>query len=168
MGRGAPRPTIHGVTKESDMSQWLNNNNKSFQSIIFALFWLNLFLSNLFIWHYCTCFLYFIFGLFIASGNESYSVMSDSLRSHGIVHGTLQARILEWVAVPFSRGSSQPRGRTQVSYITSWATREALLWATANVLGADQSQKKVNIQWDKELWVEVYGWQYRHKYNIIL
>ena len=26
------------------------------------------------------------------------------------VHGILQARILEWVAVPFSRGSSQPRG----------------------------------------------------------
>ena len=33
------------------------------------------------------------------------------------VHGILQARILEWVAVPFSRGSSQPRDRTQVSHI---------------------------------------------------
>ena len=31
------------------------------------------------------------------------------------VHGILQARILEWVAMPFSRGSSQPRDRTQVS-----------------------------------------------------
>ena len=46
-----------------------------------------------------------------------------------IVHGILQARILEWVAFPFSRGSSQPRGRTQVSriagtFFTSWATRE--------------------------------------------
>ena len=46
------------------------------------------------------------------------------------VHGILQARILEWVAVPFSRGSSQPRDRTQVSHIaggfyTSWVTREA-------------------------------------------
>ena len=46
------------------------------------------------------------------------------------VRGILQARILEWVAVPFSRASSQPRDRTQVSYIeggffTSWATREA-------------------------------------------
>ena len=45
------------------------------------------------------------------------------------VHGILQARILEWVvAFPFSRGSSQPRDRTQVSLIaggffTSWATR---------------------------------------------
>ena len=33
------------------------------------------------------------------------------------VHGTAQARILEWVAFPFSRGSSQPRDRTQVSCI---------------------------------------------------
>ena len=34
-----------------------------------------------------------------------------------IVHGSLQARILEWVAFPFTRGSSQPRDRTQVSHI---------------------------------------------------
>ena len=33
------------------------------------------------------------------------------------VHAILQARILEWVAVPFSRGSSQPRDQTQVSHI---------------------------------------------------
>ena len=33
------------------------------------------------------------------------------------VHGILQARILEWVAFPFSRGSSQPRDQTQVSCI---------------------------------------------------
>ena len=35
------------------------------------------------------------------------------------VHGILQARTLEWVAIPFSRGSSQPRDRTQVSCIVS-------------------------------------------------
>ena len=35
------------------------------------------------------------------------------------VHGILQARILEWVAVPFSRGSFQPRDRNQVSCIAS-------------------------------------------------
>ena len=34
-----------------------------------------------------------------------------------IVHGILQARILEWVAFPFSRGSSQLRDQTQVSRI---------------------------------------------------
>ena len=33
------------------------------------------------------------------------------------VHGILQTRILEWVAFPFSRGSSQPRDQTQVSQI---------------------------------------------------
>ena len=33
------------------------------------------------------------------------------------VHGILQARILEWVAFPFSGGSSQPRNQTQVSHI---------------------------------------------------
>ena len=48
------------------------------------------------------------------------------------VCGILQARILEWVAIPFSRGSSQPREQTQVSnieggFFTSWATREAHL-----------------------------------------
>ena len=48
------------------------------------------------------------------------------------VHGILQARILEWAAISFSRGSSQPRDRTQVSYIAGrcfilWATREAIL-----------------------------------------
>ena len=47
-----------------------------------------------------------------------------------IVHGILQVRILEWVAILFSRGSSQPRDRTQVSciaggFFTSSATREA-------------------------------------------
>ena len=33
------------------------------------------------------------------------------------VHGTLQARILEWVAISFSRGSSQPRDQTWVSHM---------------------------------------------------
>ena len=46
------------------------------------------------------------------------------------VHGILQARILEWVAVPFSRGSSQTRDQTQISHIagsffTIWATSKA-------------------------------------------
>ena len=45
------------------------------------------------------------------------------------VHGIFQARILEWIAISFSRGSSLPRDRTWVSCIigrcfTIWATRE--------------------------------------------
>ena len=39
------------------------------------------------------------------------------------VHGILQARILEWVAMPSSRGSSQPRDKTRVSYISHIAGR---------------------------------------------
>ena len=63
------------------------------------------------------------------------------------VLGILQARILEWVAIPFSRRSSQARDRTQVSriaggFFTSWATREArgplmvglVLWVSSFVL----------------------------------
>ena len=47
--------------------------------------------------------------------------------------GILQARILEWAAISFSRGSSQPRDQTQVSHIigrffTVWATGEAHMW----------------------------------------
>ena len=46
------------------------------------------------------------------------------------VHGILQARILEWVAISFSRGSYRPRDQTQVSctaggFFIVWATREA-------------------------------------------
>ena len=41
-------------------------------------------------------------------------------------HGILQARILESVAIPFSRGSSQPRDQTQISRIAGgFSTREA-------------------------------------------
>ena len=64
------------------------------------------------------------------------SVVTDSSQPYGCspptfsVHGILQARILEWVAIPFSRGSSWPRDWTWVSWIagglfTIWATREA-------------------------------------------
>ena len=46
------------------------------------------------------------------------------------VHGILQAKILEWLAIPFSKESSKHRDQTQVSriagrFFTSWATREA-------------------------------------------
>ena len=53
--------------------------------------------------------------------SENDSVLSDFLPPYGL----LQASVLEWVAFPFSRGSSQPRDRTQVSHIASGATREA-------------------------------------------
>ena len=76
----------------------------------------------------------------------SCSVMSDSVTPWTIwillphepvfsVHGIFQARVLEWGAIAFSRGSSRPRDQTRISYIagrrfTLWATREVLLWDT--------------------------------------
>ena len=56
----------------------------------------------------------------------------DRSLSGSSVHGIFQARVLEWIAISFSRRSSHPRNRTQVSCIagrrfTVWATREAHL-----------------------------------------
>ena len=54
------------------------------------------------------------------------SVESNSLQTHGLnppgssVHGIFQARLLEWVAMSYSRGFSRPRDQTQVSCILHW------------------------------------------------
>ena len=54
----------------------------------------------------------------------------DSCPPGSSVHGIAQARVLEWVAIPFSRGSSWPWDQTWVSctagrFLTVWATKEA-------------------------------------------
>ena len=56
--------------------------------------------------------------------------LMDSSPPGSSVHGILQGRTLEWVAIPFSRGSSQPRDWIPISciagrFFTVWATREA-------------------------------------------
>ena len=61
-----------------------------------------------------------------------YSLLGSS------VHGIFQGRVLEWVAISFSRVSSWPRDWTCVSHIvgrhlTIWATREALIYALINL-----------------------------------
>ena len=60
------------------------------------------------------------------------------------VHGIFQARVLEWAAISFSRGSSWPRDRAQVSCIagrrfTIWATREALDFNSVQFTSVAQS-----------------------------
>ena len=55
------------------------------------------------------------------------------------VHEIFQARILQWVSISFSRGSSQPRDWTRVSctagrFFTDWATREACLCSISQML----------------------------------
>ena len=81
-----------------------------------------------FLQKFFTCFTFKVEIWSTYSESESRSVVPDSAITMGSkVHGLLQARILEWVVFPFSRGSSQPRDQTQVSHIaggffTSWAT----------------------------------------------
>ena len=85
-------------------------------------------------------------------------VMSDSCDPMGCspppsVHGVYQAAILEWVIISFSRGSSWPRDRTQVSHIADrffsvWATREALLlWRYFSIFtGLCNYQHNLNLK----------------------
>ena len=78
-------------------------------------------------WLYkCESFSFLLYDLMVCDPMD-YNLPGSS------VHGILQTRILEWVAVPFSRGSSWPRNGTQVSciagrFITVWPTREAWLY----------------------------------------
>ena len=78
-------------------------------------------------------------------------------------HGILQARILEWLAIPFSRGSSQPRGRIQVS-----SNCRQILYR----LSHQGSPATVESQWTSfwHVWGCVFGsqeihqWIYTHIY----
>ena len=64
--------------------------------------------------------------------------MPDSLRAHGLPHpsssvqGIVQARVLEWVAISFSRGSSQPRDQTQVSCSGRWILYHCATWKVSS------------------------------------
>ena len=105
MDRGPWRATVHGVAKSQTWLKWLSTHAWLWDTVLVTL--------NK------------------VKENESHSVEPDSLDPMDYtVHEILQARILEWVAFLFSRGSSQPRDRTEVSHIAgglfpSWATGEA-------------------------------------------
>ena len=94
----------------------------------------------------------------------SRSVLSDSLRpmdcslSGSSIHGIFQAKVLEWIAISFSRGSSWPRNRTQVSPIagrrfTIWAARGAqaygdlFIWDLFWDLIKGKKKKNVTMRW---------------------
>ena len=64
------------------------------------------------------------------------------------VHGNLQARLLEWITISYSRGSSQPRDGTHISYIGRWvlyclASRKEPLLIEKIII---TSQKKLHLQ----------------------
>ena len=86
---------------------------------------------------------------------QSCPILCDSMdcSSPGSsVHGILQARTLEWVAIPFSGGSSQPRNQTRVSHI---AGRFFTIWVTTEDLwGPFSARQCVSIT--LRLWTIVY------------
>ena len=68
-------------------------------------------------------------GFLVSRVSEVFCNPMDYSPPGSSVHGILQEKILEWVTIPFSRGSSWPRDRTWVSHIASrfftvWSTRE--------------------------------------------
>ena len=96
----------------------------------------------------------------------NHSVVSDSLQPHGLQPTRLlcpwnsQAQILEWVASPFSRGSSQPRDQTWSPsfagrFLTIWATRDAFERGEEGVLG--DGPRPGELQWSS-LWQHKREW----------
>ena len=73
------------------------------------------------------------------------------------VHGILQAGMLEWVAIPFSRGSSQPRDQTQVSctvskFFATWTTGKApYIYQVPSTAGASNSPLLKSIEYNSSL-----------------
>ena len=80
-----------GVTKELDTTQRLNNNNITFRSDQIRS---------------------------VAQSCPTLCDPTDCSPPGSSVHGIFRAGILEWVAISFSRGSSRPRDRTCVSYVS--------------------------------------------------
>ena len=82
---------------------------------------------------------------------QSYPTLCDP--TDYTVHGILQARILEWVTIPFSRGSSQPRDQTQIFHNAggflsathdkrqSWVKANLISWVLISYLCSSQASQ---------------------------
>ena len=81
------------------------------------------------------------------------------------VRGILQARILEWVAIPFSRASSQPRDGTQVSctaagFFNVWAAREEHIVAIVNNAAMNMGWRYLSISCFHFLQIYIQKWDW--------
>ena len=126
MDSEAWRAAVHGVTKnQTQLSDWTELNWMASNSKLFSVPWVRMTVF---------CFFTSLYILFVSlpwvSAWKSLCCVWLFVTPWNTVHGILHARVLEWVAIPFSRECFQPRDQTQVSHIaggffTSWATREA-------------------------------------------
>ena len=83
----------------------------------------------------------------------------DCSLSRSFVHGIFQARVLEWDAISFSRGSSQPRDGTWVSHIVG---RRFTIWATREVHYRElecKSRKSRNTWINRQIWPWCTEWK---------
>ena len=108
--RGAWKATVHGVAKESDTTKV--RKHTQYIHILYSH------TSSEDHWPED-------YGSFL-SPPQSCPTLYNPIEGSPLgssVHGILQARILEWVAMPFSRGSARLRNRTCVSYISCFGSR---------------------------------------------
>ena len=104
--------------------KWLSTHTSS----NLFLFLLNLLLKYLFLF---LCIYLVFYCVLVPQSCLTLCEPMDCSLPGSSVHGICQARILEWVAISFSRGSSRPRDQTWVfciagRFFTIWATRETL------------------------------------------
>ena len=95
-GQRAWQVIVHGVAKESDMTWGINSNLLSYRNIKYP----------------------FVIGESeVAQSCPTLCDTMDCSLPGSSIHGIFQARVLEWVAISYSRGSSRPRDGTRVSRI---------------------------------------------------
>ena len=69
-----------------------------------------------------------------STGVECHRLLQDCSLPDSFIHGIDQARILEWIAIPFSRGSSWPRGWTCVSCVGRQIVYHWATWGARGIL----------------------------------
>ena len=130
LDREAWHAMIHGVAKsQTQLSDWTEHLRLSSYSVNKFLLLKMTYVSTfkmetmmLILKYYCLTYLLFFLCVLRAYVLKSLQLCLTVCNPMGYsppsssVHGILQARILEWVVMPSSRGSSQPRGQTRVSW----------------------------------------------------
>ena len=123
----------------------------------------------------CLCMSMYVCMCLVAQSCPTLWDPIDCSPPGSFVHWILQSRILEWVAISFSRGSFLPRDWIQVSCIAGrfsiiWATKESLLVSIPPLYGREGNGSLLqysclgNLTDGEAWWTPVYGITDRHKW----